>query len=273
MQGFISLHRKLMDNPIWTDSNYLKLWIYCLFEASHKEHEILVGNQMVKLERGQFVKGRFALSEDMNRGVKPKQKLNDKTWWRYLENLEKWGMLTIKPTNKFSLITIDKYDFYQSVFNKTDQQMSNSCPTNDQQMSTNNNGNKGNKKDTRQKQVYDDTSLPYKLSVYFYERILENNPEHKQPNLQTWSEDVRKMLEIDNRTEEQIRYLMKWVQEDDFEKVNVLSPSKLRKRFDQLVLKVKQQKGNKKQEPNRQPKQNTNHLKKMEEMWRRAGIE
>ncbi len=145
MQGFISLHRKLMDNPIWTDSNYLKLWIYCLFEASHKEHEILVGNQMVKLERGQFVKGRFTLSEDMNRGVKPKQKLNDKTWWRYLENLEKWGMLTIKPTNKFSLITIDKYDFYQSVFNKTDQQMSNSCPTDDQQMSTNNNGNKGNK--------------------------------------------------------------------------------------------------------------------------------
>lgn len=144
-QGFISLHRKLMENPIWSDPYYLKLWMYCLFTASHKEHEQLIGNQMIKLQRGQFVKGRFSLAEDMNKGMKPKQKLNDKTWWRYLENLEKWGMLTIKSTNKYSVITIDKYDFYQDVFSKTDQQKSNSCPSNDQQMSTNNNGNNGNK--------------------------------------------------------------------------------------------------------------------------------
>ena len=49
------------------------------------------------------------------------------------------------------------------------------------------------------------------------------------------------MLELDNRTEEQIRYLMNWVQKDSFEMTNVLSPSKLRKRFDQLVMKVKQE--------------------------------
>lgn len=92
------------------------------------------------------------------------------------------------------------------------------------------------------KQVYDDTSAYYQLAVYFFERIKENNPEHKEPNYQAWSDDIRKMIEIDKRTEEQVRYLMKWVQQDDFEKVNVLSPSKLRKRFDQLVMKVKNQK-------------------------------
>ena len=47
---------------------------------------------------------------------------------------------------------------------------------------------------------------------------------------------------MDNRTEEQIKYLMKWVQQDDFEMTNVLSPSKIRKRYDQLVMKVKNQK-------------------------------
>lgn len=142
------LHRKLKDNPVWTDPNYLKLWIYCLFEASHKAREQMVGNEIIKLKRGQFITGRSALAEEMNRGVKPKQRLSERTWFRYLKNLEEWGMLSIKSTNKYSIITIDNYDIYQSVSSKTvqesDQQMSNKCPTNDQQMSTNNNVNNDN---------------------------------------------------------------------------------------------------------------------------------
>lgn len=180
-QGFISLHRKLMDNPLWSDSNYLKLWVYCLFEASHKDHEQLVGNQMVKLKRGQFVKGRFALADDMNKGVKPKQRLNDKTWWRYLENLEKWQMLTIKSTNKFSVITIDKYDFYQSISNKQDQQKSNDCPSNDQQMSTNNNGNNVNKENIytifeywKEKKIIVHKSLNKKMESHINARLEEH---------------------------------------------------------------------------------------------------
>lgn len=137
-----------MNNPIWTDPNYLKLWIYCLFEASHKDREQLIGNEIVDLKRGQFVTGRNVLSEEMNQGVKPKQKLNDRTWFRYLKNLETWGMLSIKSTNKYSIVTIDKYDVYQSPKNKSDhhvdQQMSSESPTDDQQMSTNNNVNNAN---------------------------------------------------------------------------------------------------------------------------------
>lgn len=152
MKGFISVHRKLMENPIWSDPNYLKLWMYCLFQASHKEHLQKLGNQMVTVKRGQFITGRFSLTEELNKGVKPKQKLNDKTWWRYLNNLESWGMLTIKTTNKYSVVTIDKYDFYQTKGNDYDHQtvhqMSNKSPSNVHQMSTNNNGNNGNKEKT-----------------------------------------------------------------------------------------------------------------------------
>lgn len=99
------------------------------------------------------------------------------------------------------------------------------------------------------KQVYDDASIYFQLASYFIERIRLNNPEYKQPNLQTWSNDIRLMMEQDNRTEEQIRFLIKWVQEDDFEQINVLSPDKLRKRFDQLVMKVKQEKFKKQDKP------------------------
>lgn len=274
MQGFISLHRKLMENPTWADPNYLKLWIYCLFKASHKEHQQLVGNQIVILERGQFVTGRKALFEDMNRGVKHDQQLSEKTWSRYLKNLEKWQMLTIKVTNKYSVITIVNYEVYQGVFNKvdhqSDQQLTNSCPSNDQQLTTNNNVNNVNKKE-RHKQVYDETSIYFQLAVFFYETIKINDPDFKKPNLQKWSNDIRLMMEIDKRTEDQIRYLIKWVQQDDFEMVNVLCPSKLRKRYDQLVLKVKRDKEKSKNkvvalEPNREPKRNNDHIEKMKKL-------
>lgn len=49
------------------------------------------------------------------------------------------------------------------------------------------------------------------------------------------------MLRRDKRNLEEVKKLIKWVQEDDFEQVNVLSVSKLRKRYDNLVMKMNKQ--------------------------------
>jgi hypothetical protein len=146
-----------MENPIWCDSDHVKLWMYCLFKASHKDHSFLWGSQVVELKRGQFVIGRNSLSDDMNRGVKPKKQNSESTWRRYLSNLEKLEMLNIKPTNKFSVVTIDKYDFYQSIIKQTDQQseqqMNNKRTTDEQQMNTNNNDNNDNH-DNKKENIY-----------------------------------------------------------------------------------------------------------------------
>jgi hypothetical protein len=154
MQGWVSIHRKLMNNPVWQNPNYLKLWIYCLFKASHAKHEMLVGNRIVHLERGQFITGRRALAAEMNAGMKESQTLSGATWERYLKNLEKWQMLSIKVNSNFSVITIVNYDFYQQSGTKVDQQyeqhLYNNGSTNDQQMITNNNGFNVNKKNEYQ---------------------------------------------------------------------------------------------------------------------------
>lgn len=272
MQGFVSVHRKMMNNPLWSDPHYLKLWMYCLFQASHKEHEQLVGNKMITLQRGQFVTGRFSLAEDLNHGMKPKQKLNERTWFRYLNNLEKWGMLTIKTTNKYSVVTIDKYDFYQTPGNQydqqTDQQLSNKSPSNDQQMSTNNNGNNGNNENKKSpKQVYDEDSLYFKMADYFYKLILKNNPNHRKPKLQKWADDFRKLVELDKRNKDEIRKVMEWVHNDSFEHKVVLSASKFRERYDNLFMKAKEELGVSDEEPKdkRTPDQ-IEHDRMMEEM-------
>jgi hypothetical protein len=171
MKGFIGVHRKLMQNAVWTDPNYLKLWMYCMFKASHKPHEQLVGNQKVQLEKGQFVTGREVLAEEMNRGVKPKQRLNDLTWFRYLKNLEKWEMLNIKSNNKFSVVTVANYEFYQGSLKKDEQQpeqqMNNKRTTDEQQMNTNNNVNKGNNDKKKDITSSNDDSLQIEFDEFW----------------------------------------------------------------------------------------------------------
>lgn len=113
---------------------------------------------------------------------------------------------------------------------------------------------KGKKSSSSPKRVYDEQSNHYQLAFRLYQNILINHPDYKEPNLQSWANDVRLMMEQDKRSEEQISYLMDWVQNDSFWKSNILSVSKLREKFDQLVIRVKedinkQNKSNKKEIP------------------------
>ncbi len=124
-----------MDSPVWDDPNYLKLWMFCLMKATHKEREVLVGNQIITLEPGQFVTGRKSLTEELNKGMKPKHKQSEISWWRYLNNLEKWQMLNIKKTNKYSIVTISKWVDYQ----ENEQQLNNKRTSNEHQMNINKN--------------------------------------------------------------------------------------------------------------------------------------
>jgi hypothetical protein len=86
-----------------------------------------------------------------------------------------------------------------------------------------------------------------KNTKLLFELMQENNPDVKKPNLDKWADVFRLMREKDKRTDEQIKYLIHWTQSDEFWKSNILSPSKLRKQWDQLVLKAKTEHEKKKQ--------------------------
>jgi len=264
MEGYIKLYRKLMDSPVWSDPHYLKIWMYCLMKASHKKREVLIGNQVVELEPGQFITGRNSLANELNKGMKPSQKQSEISWWRYLNNLQKWEMLNINKTNKYSVVSIVKWCEYQ----ESEQQVNNKRTTDEQQMNTNKNGKNGknDKKKDSPKQVYDENSLYYKMADYFYRLILKNNPEHKEPNLQAWADDCRKIVELDKRNKDQVRRVMEWVHNDDFEQRVVLSPSKLRKRYDDIYTKVLTE--NKKNKPRPQDEYKDDSIKPSQDIFR-----
>jgi len=112
-------------------------------------------------------------------------------------------------------------------------------------------------KETSTKEIFMSDSIEYRLAKYLFKHIQKNNPNHKDPNLQTWAKSIDLMLRIDNRDFEEIKKVIKWCQVDGFWHKNILSTSKLREQYDRLILEMKDKEQgtnyNKPQAPNGRP--------------------
>jgi hypothetical protein len=77
------------------------------------------------------------------------------------------------------------------------------------------------------------------LANHLLELIRKNTPTFKEPNIETWADHIRLMRERDNRTSQQIKFVIDWCQKDNFWSANILSTKKLREKFDTLVSQIK----------------------------------
>lgn len=93
-----------------------------------------------------------------------------------------------------------------------------------------------NIKPSSSKNKFSDDDLAF--AQYMGEKLVEIMPNMKKPNLESWANEIRLMTERDNRTLEEIRSVFDWANNDSFWRTNILSPSKLRKQFDKLQLKL-----------------------------------
>ena len=77
--------------------------------------------------------------------------------------------------------------------------------------------------------------------VSLYEQAASDDGEimrPKEPNWTAWANDVRTMRMLDGRTHRQICEMFGRVQRDPFWVKNVMSPSKLREKWDELVIRL-----------------------------------
>lgn len=184
MKGYIKVHRKVRKSSIWVDPFKFKLWMLCLMKATHSGGEMLIGNQIIKLEIGQFPTGREALEKEFNEGVTKKNFVTGLTLFRWLDLFEKMEMLNIKKTNKYTIVTINNWDKYQV----DEQQANNSCTSDEQQMFTskkvlrmNKNDNKGLENEEDVNQIKDEPQPKEKApTVTTTIKSFTNNEELRQ---------------------------------------------------------------------------------------------
>lgn len=232
-QGWIKLHRKIQDH--WTYKEKRKFsryeaWLDLLMMANHKDTKIVLGNELVELKKGEFITSEKKLMESWNWG-KSKTRA-------FLQMLENDGMIVKKSDRKKTTITICNYSVYHDSENESRPQSDRNQSASGLSADTDKNV-KNDKNDKKNNKRHKFEICDMRLAELFFNKILENNPGHKKPNLEKWAHDIRLIRERDKRSEKQIEYLINWTQNHEFWRANVLSPTKLRKQFDTLVAQVK----------------------------------
>lgn len=79
------------------------------------------------------------------------------------------------------------------------------------------------------------TDDDHKAAHWMFERLREVNATAKEPGWDKWANEIRLMREQDGRGHREMCELFSWVQRDPFWSANVMSPSKLREKWDQLA--------------------------------------
>ena len=160
--------------------------------ANHADSKVIFNGEEMWVSSGQLVTGRDAIASIYNRGAKPVHQIAARTLWRWVKQFEKWQMLSIKSTSKYSVISITNYGLYQ----KDVQPLTSDGPASVQHLSTNKNV-KNLKNEKKEKSV---SSLGRGELIKFW----ENNgfgmiSSKTREDLMYWVDDFKKI----GSTEEQ----------------------------------------------------------------------
>lgn len=195
MQGWVKLHRELMEKPIWESSTLEQkvILITLMMMANHKEKEWEFNGQKYVAKPGQFVTSLESIAK------KAGQDISIKNVRTALKRFENYGFLANQSTNRNRLITIVNWELYQSKDDEVASQTASNGQATGKQRATNKNVRK---KECKKKQYAEFVSLEEteynKLVVEHGEpavkemiRILDN---YKGSTGKTYKNDYRAIL-------------------------------------------------------------------------------
>ena len=124
-EGYINIHRKILNWEWYSDINVYRVFTHLLFIANYRNTRW----QDIDVNIGQVITSREQLAKQTG--------LTEQQVRTALNKLQKTGEITIKTTNKFTLITVEKYSFYQfeekKITNRITSKITNNQPANHRQ--------------------------------------------------------------------------------------------------------------------------------------------
>jgi hypothetical protein len=128
MEGWIKLHRQILDCEFFAHPVGLKIWVWCLLKASSKKRFVSLkigkGCITVEITPGQFIFGRHKAEEELN--------IDGSTVYKWMKKLEEKGMILIVSNNQYSVITICNWATYQENESQEEQPKNNQRTTKEQ---------------------------------------------------------------------------------------------------------------------------------------------
>lgn len=261
MDGWISLHRKLIESEIWEKPPlYIKVWIYLLLSAQHSDYKGLKRGQ-VRTSIPEIIEAcKWRVGARVERPTKD-QIYQVIEWLRkpnegVHESNAKATMITTTKATQAMIVTISNYADYQDrALNESngegnDEKATNQLREQRQPNNINNNDNNDNKDNKEPstpknpKRIYSEDELYYRLAKRFHELAYKNAQDNgtahliKEPNFQSWADTFRLMFEKDGVKENEIGNVVKYALSDHFYQTIIFSPKNLRKHYRAILTKM-----------------------------------
>ena len=103
--GWIKLHRQIVDNWIWEDAEMFKAWIDILLMVNHKDRQTEFNGKIITVKRGEKLTSITKLAERWG--------YSRKRVMRLLELLENAEMVTTVRTTHGTTLKVVNYELYQ----------------------------------------------------------------------------------------------------------------------------------------------------------------
>lgn len=132
MEGWIKIHRKILENPIvCKDSEHYAVWNYLLLNATQKQIDVIFQGKRITLNPGQLITGRKVIAKQFN--------IDENKVQRILKMFEKQHQIEQQMSSQNRLITIQNWEQYQVERHQNEQQVNSNCTASEQQVNTNKN--------------------------------------------------------------------------------------------------------------------------------------
>jgi len=245
--GYILQPRTIDESEISNCPPHVReIWYYFLRKANHKN------NPNKKLQKGQLLTSYNQILSDLSwmvgYRIERYKKHHCETAMKLLTKLQ---MITTTKTTRGMIVTITKYEYYQNPKNyETDSENYNkttrkpqSTDTIDKNVKNVKNVNNILLSDLKKSDF--ENPLYFEITISFWE-LFKNNL--KQFNVSTkkiekakgsWINHTRLLIEQDEYMLEDLRDVFRFLEVDNFWKQNIRSTSKLREKFEQLLLKAR----------------------------------
>ena len=123
---WIKLHRQSLDSQVFSDPALWRLFCWCLLKTNWKTGFF----NGVEVKPGSFATGRESAADSLG--------MSGTAWYRGIKKLESMGLISVKANNRFTVISVAKWSFFQN----SEQQTDNRRTTDEQQTDTIEEGNK-----------------------------------------------------------------------------------------------------------------------------------
>lgn len=132
-KGWIRLFRSIRAHWIWDDPEKLKWWLDILLEVNHEAKKVCIGAELYECGRGESIR---SIKEWAKRWRVSEGRVS-----RFLEMLEKDGMVYVKSETKTTRITVCNYAYYNDTRSANGAQTNLERSGSDAQTGTNKNDN------------------------------------------------------------------------------------------------------------------------------------